>query len=277
MSLLSSLTDDALEPAYADAAQRRAASPHRSEHHGPSRLAAAGTLAVGGLLAVAFAQGRAGAPAAAEERRQLVERITAGTTRTDAEQVRLQQLRVEVARRRDAALQAGPGGAAASAAAAAAQLRGLELAAGSVAVTGPGVVVTVADAPAGEGTGAAGAAGPSRVLDTDLQRVVNGLWAAGAEAVAVNGQRLSATTAIRSAGEAVLVAYRPLSPPYRVAAVGDPATLEADFVDGPGGRWLTTLRRTLGIGVDVRTVRQLSLPAASTVRVSRASPAPALP
>ena len=59
-------------------------------------------------------------------------------------------------------------------------------------------------------------AGDGRVLDRDLQELVNGLWAAGAEAVSVDGQRLTARTAIRSAGEAVLVDFRPLSPPYVV-------------------------------------------------------------
>jgi uncharacterized protein YlxW (UPF0749 family) len=69
-----------------------------------------------------------------------------------------------------------------------------------------------------------------RVRDADLQDVVNGLWAAGAEAVAVDGQRLTALSAIRSAGESVLVDLRPLSPPYTVEAVGDPAALEVGFV-----------------------------------------------
>lgn len=278
MSLLSALTEDALEPAYADAAAHRSAAPLRGRRARPSLLATLGALAVGGLLAVAFAQGRASAPAVAQEREQLVARIAAGTAQTDAEQARLQRLRAEVARQRDDALRAHPAGAgSAAAAAAAARLGDLELATGSAAVTGPGIVITLDDAAGAEGTGTTVASGPARILDTDLQRVVNGLWAAGAEAVAVNGQRLTATTAIRSAGEAVLVAYRPLSPPYDVSAVGDPGTLEADFVDGPGGRWVTTLQRTLGISVDVRSSQRLDLPAAPTVRVSRATPAPSAP
>src|SRR5699024_11863661 len=59
----------------------------------------------------------------------------------------------------------------------------------------------------------------NRVTDGDLQIAVNGLWAAGAEAVAVNGQRVGPTTAIRTAGSAVLVDFRPLSPPYRITVV----------------------------------------------------------
>ena len=68
----------------------------------------------------------------------------------------------------------------------------------------------------------AGDGGPdlARVLDTDIQLVVNGLFASGAEAVAVNGQRITVLSPIRSAGEAVLVGFRPLTPPYTVTAVG---------------------------------------------------------
>ena len=52
-----------------------------------------------------------------------------------------------------------------------------------------------------------------RVLDRDLQVMVNALWAAGAEAIAINGQRLTARSAIRYAGEAILLDFRPLVPP----------------------------------------------------------------
>ena len=67
--------------------------------------------------------------------------------------------------------------------------------------------------------------GDGRVYDRDLQDVVNALWLAGAEAMSINGQRLTAATAIRSAGEAILVNSRPLSPPSLVHAIGNPAPL----------------------------------------------------
>ena len=77
-----------------------------------------------------------------------------------------------------------------------------------------------------EDTGAADA-DLGRVLDRDVQLVVNGLWRPAPTAVAINGRRLTARTAIRSAGGAILVDYRPLRPPYRVEAVGDPGGLAA--------------------------------------------------
>ena len=74
-----------------------------------------------------------------------------------------------------------------------------------------------------------------RVLDIDLQVLANGLWQAGAEAVSINGHRLSDLTAIRSAGDAITVDYRSLTRPYRVEAIGDPRTLQARFVESAGG------------------------------------------
>ncbi|MHB1166258.1 MAG: DUF881 domain-containing protein [Candidatus Nanopelagicales bacterium] len=86
--------------------------------------------------------------------------------------------------------------------------------AGTSALAGPGVLVTMDDAPGAE------AGSLNRVLDRDLQDVVNALWQEGAAGIAVNGQRLTAATAIRSAGEAILVNYQPLTRPYAISALG---------------------------------------------------------
>ncbi|MGO1341870.1 MAG: DUF881 domain-containing protein, partial [Cellulosimicrobium funkei] len=65
---------------------------------------------------------------------------------------------------------------------------------------------------------------------SDLQRVVNALWAGGAEAVAINDQRLTGLSAIRSAGDAVLVDLQPLVGPYRVEAIGDPDAMRTSLL-----------------------------------------------
>ena len=67
--------------------------------------------------------------------------------------------------------------------------------------------------------------------DGYLQLVVNALWAAGAEAVSINGQRLGPTTAIRFAGEAVLVDFRPVTNPYEISAIGNPDALQREFLE----------------------------------------------
>jgi uncharacterized protein YlxW (UPF0749 family) len=145
------------------------------------------------------------------------------------------------------------------------ELSRLELAAGAVPVTGPGLRVVVDDGTTSAGDQAQD--GSERVLDTDLQRLVNGLWAAGAEAVSINGQRVIGTTAIRSAGAAITVGFRPVGRPYAVEAVGDPDEIEAKFVDGPGGRWFRTLQDNYGIVFRVSGERSLRIPAAGGLDV----------
>ncbi|MBA3741773.1 DUF881 domain-containing protein, partial [Sporichthya sp.] len=223
------------------------------------------------VLTVAAQQTHDNAPAVAQARDDLIERVRTETEQADELQRRLVGLRAEVDGARDDALAATSAGSAART-----ELERLSALAGVSAVRGPGIRIVVDDAPNGD-LRADSATG--RVLDTDLQRLLNGLWAAGAEAVSVNGQRLTQLTAVRSAGDAILVAYRPLSPPYEVLAIGNPDDLEVDFVDGPGGRWFHTLEG-FGIRFTVTTEKDLRLPAASGVTLRNAlagEPKPATP
>ncbi|HUG95699.1 MAG TPA: DUF881 domain-containing protein [Pleomorphomonadaceae bacterium] len=100
------------------------------------------------------------------------------------------------------------------------------LAAGLAAVSGPGMVIEIADSrrtvPAGEN--------PANyiVLADDLRDLVVALWHAGAEAITINGERLVATSSIYGVGSAVLVNTAFLSPPFRIEAIG-PGGLEERF------------------------------------------------
>ena len=132
---------------------------------------------------------------------------------------------------------------------------------GGAAVTGPGMVVVVDDA---EGTNAA------RVTDEDLRQLVNGAWEAGAEAITINGHRLTARTAIRSAGSAITVDYRSLLRPYSIEAIGDPRTLPARFADTPGGAWWADAKNNYGLSYDVTTSASLTLPADPGLTVTTA-------
>jgi len=259
MSLLSDLVDNSLDEGYAQAAARR---PPALERQGPrsrrSVVLLLGFGLAGLVLAAAAAHTRASAPSLAVERTALVERIGAQTDRADALQRQLDRLRAEVDQARSSALDLTSAGSAART-----QLDQLALVSGVVPVSGPGITVVVDDASSDDRS--PGNEGSGRVLDRDLQRLMNGLWAAGAEAVSVNGQRLTELTAIRSAGDAILVAYRPLTPPYEVRAIGDPQQLEIDFVDGPGGRWFRVLQDNYGIRFNVARADDLRLPAAAGV------------
>jgi uncharacterized protein YlxW (UPF0749 family) len=135
------------------------------------------------------------------------------------------------------------------------QLTQLSSLAGTSAVTGPGVTITVDDAQ-GSGSGLGGV-----VRDADLQLLANGLWEAGAEAVSIGGQRLTGLSSIRFAGRAITVNYRSLTPPYVVEAIGDPDTLAAKLLQTQaGGVWIS-LQANYGIEFDVQSSSTLTLPA----------------
>ncbi len=140
-----------------------------------------------------------------------------------------------------------------------AELRRLEVLTGYIAVTGPGVRVTVSDTPNGDAD--------QLVRDEDLALLVDGLWRAGAEAIAINGQRLTVLSAIRNVGPAVHVNSRPVNPPYVVQAIGDVDTLQADLIDTTHGAQFFDLADDLGFPYSMQNDPELSLPSARGPRL----------
>ncbi len=121
--------------------------------------------------------------------------------------------------------------------------------AGAAPIEGAGVIVTLDDSSARRSP--TGDPNDLIVHERDIQTVVNALWAAGAEAVGVNGERLTATSAVRCAGNTLLLHGALHSPPYRIAAVGDPEALAADLPDQPGMGRLSEAVDAFGLGLDV--------------------------
>lgn len=97
--------------------------------------------------------------------------------------------------------------------------------AASVAVEGPAVTVVLTDAPASV---APAGVDPDLLVvhQQDIQAVVNALWAGGAEAMTIQGQRVSSRTGIKCVGNTVVLHGVPYAPPYRITAIGDVAELE---------------------------------------------------
>jgi len=263
-----------LDPGYAEAAARRAAAGPAAPRRGRPR--GAGVLLVlvlaGTLIAVAGAQARRGEPVAAAQRSRLIGEIHARTAETDALQSRLDRLRSDTERHRARALVRSDEGRRVRQ-----RLARAGAAAAALPAAGDGIAVTLADAPR---TGPGGPAAPrhaadgGRVYDQDLQVLVNGLWAAGAAAIGVNGQRLAPTTAIRTAGEAIMVDYRPLNGPYEVTALGDPDRLRDAFAGSAADRRLGALHDRFGIRYDVRRASGARLPAAGASHLRYAAPGP---
>ncbi|MFP5346852.1 MAG: DUF881 domain-containing protein [Actinomycetes bacterium] len=273
MTLLTEVMQRPLDPGYAAAAQRR---EQGDGVRSPRRLTLTVLLAAvaGGLLVAAVLQLRL--PGQSDSRTLLMQEIGDRTTQVDdlEQEVAALQSRIDEA---NASALSGPGQ----------QLlaRAEELGAvtGAAPVTGPGVTVSMNDA---ESLGKVAGADPrelekaesGRVRDRDLQVVVNGLWASGAEAVSVNDQRLTALSSIRQAGAAVLVNFRPLTPPYEVSAVGDPQKLQVAFASSAAGRYLTSLQQNYGVRASVSAADRLELPGASGLRLHYAHPVePAAP
>ncbi len=138
----------------------------------------------------------------------------------------------------------------------------LTAAAGLVALRGPGVTVALNDAPRREGVPPASDNPDDLVVhQQDVQAVVNALWAGGAEAMTLMGQRVISTSAVRCVGNTVVLHGRVYSPPFVVSAIGDPDRLRVALDAEPGVEFFRTFVDKYGLGYTVRTSRQLKLPA----------------
>lgn len=135
------------------------------------------------------------------------------------------------------------------------QIENLEMAAGVLPVEGKGVVITIDDSKRQSKAGE----NPNLYLihDDDILKVINELWAAGAEAVAINEQRLIASSEIRCAGPTLSVNNTRYSPPYDIMAIGDPKGLETAL--RMRGGVVETLQ-FWGIQVTVKRMEHLVVP-----------------
>ncbi|ACZ29055.1 protein of unknown function DUF881 [Xylanimonas cellulosilytica DSM 15894] len=132
---------------------------------------------------------------------------------------------------------------------------------GSVPVTGPGLRVQLDDAPASNISIPNVTVDDLVVHQQDLQHVINALWAGGAEAMTLQGERVIMTSAFRCSGNILLLHGRVFSPPYVVEAVGDPTALRAALAASPGVQRYLGWVQVVGLGWSVRDVDALELPA----------------
>ncbi|MFJ8233365.1 DUF881 domain-containing protein [Streptomyces sp. NPDC094448] len=267
MSLLTNVMEHSLDDGYAEAAARRAEGGGLPRTLRAKLWLGAGLVLTAGIVTVGAAEARISAPVVAKEREKLISRIDTETADVDALERDVDKLRTEVGERQRKALSADEDD----------RGRAVSLLAGATDVEGPGVKLVVDDAKgtAGGGDGpreSSGFSDTGRVRDRDMQRVVNGLWESGAESVAINGQRLTALSAIRAAGDAILVDNRPLVPPYTVLAVGDGKKLNTTFQDSADGHYLHALKENFGIRFSISTEDRVRLPAAPSLIVRTAQP-----
>jgi len=250
MPLLALVTREAVDQDYVQAARRRAAngtSPSPSQRT-PLRGAAVVTVVFGLLIALAAIQTSRNAGVREASRNALIDRIDDRRA-----EVRSLNARISSLRSQNDDLQATNSRVKGQLAEATVQQAQLQLGTGFVAVRGPGLRVTVSDNPDGSADG--------RVRASDLRLLVNGLWRAGADAIAINGRRLSTISAIVNSNISVQVNRSPLTPPYVVSAIGGPA-LGGQLQNTTTGVQFQALADEFGFVVDRHNETELVLPSA---------------
>ena len=252
--LLTLITEHSLDDDYREVAQRRGTPGTDAPKGRPAWVAAAVVAVFGVLVAIAAVQTSRNADTADAGRETLIARVQvarAALERQQDEIVDLQRANIglEESRSEMVADQRDTN----------ARLRRLQVATGYTPVTGPGVRIVLDDAPGGDVT--------QMVRDEDLALLVDGLWSAGAEAISINDQRLTALSAIRNVGPAVHVNSKPVNPPYTVQAIGDTLTLQADLLDTTHGQQFFDLADDLGFEYTMENEPSLTLPSAPGPRL----------
>jgi uncharacterized protein YlxW (UPF0749 family) len=134
--------------------------------------------------------------------------------------------------------------------------------AGAVALEGPGVIATFNDStdaavPANED--------PANYIlhDYNLRDVLNTLWAAGAEAISMNGERILSNTPLYCVGTTVIANATRLSPPYEVHAIGNPEALEAGLRNSPQMRQFNERAQIYDLPITIQQAAKVPIPAYS--------------
>jgi uncharacterized protein YlxW (UPF0749 family) len=258
LPLLTVLTQRSLDEDYQHVADRRAAG---GRPPASSRAAAVVVALFGLLIVTAAVQTSRDAATTERGREELVSQINQRRDVVAAREERISALRSENTRLGEALDDL-----AADERRVNNRVDDLGAVTGFRAVTGEGVRIRVDDAPGGSDDG--------RVRDEDLATLVDGLWAAGAEAISINGNRLTMVSPIRNVNKAIHIKSRPLRRPYTVLAVGDRDTLQARFVETSAGNDWYNLVGSFGIRFSIENEGSLELPGSPVPTLRSAEQAP---
>lgn len=265
MTLLREVYEHPLDPSYEEAARRRAAGTAHRQSALTQVLVAVLALLTGIGLAQSVKALRQPSAVSDQARELLIEQITERRELQVTLQVRNAELKTEndelaaqVLANSDPAL--------------ASELDRLAMGAAMTSVAGDAYVVTLSDsARAVEDPGNY----PEQMVQAfDLQIVVNALWAGGAEAIAINGNRLGATESVRAAGLVVLVDLEPVTSPYEVVAIGPIDEMREFLARSNASTQLAVLRDQYNIGVATSTRSDAWMSGVATTQLRYAEPQP---
>jgi uncharacterized protein YlxW (UPF0749 family) len=132
---------------------------------------------------------------------------------------------------------------------------------GMTPVEGPGLTVTLDDAPRpGQDLAPNTHIEDYIVHQQDLEGVINALWAGGAEAMMVMDQRIGAGSTVRCVGSVLLLEGRKYSPPYRISAIGDTEAMLAALDESESVRWYRAAAEDIGLGYEVEPKETVPMP-----------------
>lgn len=271
MTLLTTMMERPLDAGYQEAADRRVAAGLPRATSTQTVLVVVLAVLTGFLFAVAAQSLRPKPTAAAAVKKELVTRIEALQQHSTEQEAKAAVLGRQVRDYEDLALRQSGGPDLTG------TIKDLEVQAATVPLRGPGVTLTLDDATSVGGDANAGSRPSSgfqegRVTSGDLQVLVNGLWGAGAEAISINGHRLSSTAAIRFAGQAIVVDFRPLARPYVITALGDPQGMQQLFQPSFAGLYLSQLTDQFKIRSTLAGSDSLTVPGDPAARLEVARP-----
>lgn len=236
--LLESIAEGALDDDYYRADRRKPGTGMRT------RLVLGCALAVlAGLLTIGAVQTARDKPSDVAERDKLINDVKSHKDQLSERSARAEDLEDQIERLRTSLGRPDP------------LSSEVELAAGSEAAQGEGLVITLED-------------GQNELVhDHDLQRAVNGLWYAGAEAVAINDQRIGTLSAIHEAGGVITVNFRNVAAPYKVTAIGPASGLQERFLSNVAGRYLLGRQHEAGIDFSLHMSEELTVPRVPAARL----------
>jgi uncharacterized protein YlxW (UPF0749 family) len=213
--------------------------------------------AAAGLLFATSAQTSQGTDLRSSGRSDLVDVVRAQDHAVAERAAAVQQLQAEV---EALTARAAPGNDAV--ARLRAQAGALAPIAGSQAVTGPALSVTLNDSKRTAASLPKGTPADELVVhQQDVQNVVNALWTGGAEAMMLQDQRVISTSAVRCVGNTLILQGRVYSPPYVITAIGDPAAMRAALDRSKQVTIYLQYVDAYGLGYDVKSTKQVTFPA----------------
>jgi uncharacterized protein YlxW (UPF0749 family) len=207
-----------------------------------------------GLLAVTTAHAARGTDLRSAGQTNVADLIRTAEGKVGSDDTKVKQLQAEVAGMTDQLAQSDAGVATIKA-----KSQPLNVPAGLVAMSGPGLSVTLDDSHE-QFNGQNVDPNTLVVHQSDMQAAVNALWAGGAEAIEVMDQRLIATSAVRCVGNTLLLNGRVYSPPFNIAAIGPGDAMRAALDASPNLSRYRKDAATYGLRYSVDTKSKIAVP-----------------